>query len=77
MSAITILNAVRQKFMAQESVAVATLELYANNPAGVADHSDVVGEVEKQIKLITEAKECLAVLETILASSNVSVTEQE
>ena len=77
MSAITILNAVKQKFKAQESVAIATLEIYANNPVGGPDHTDIVGEVEKQIRLIAEAKECLAVLEAILSSSTVDPTESE
>ena len=40
-------------------------------------HTDIIGEVEKQIRLITEAKECLAVLEAILSNSTVDPTESE
>tara|TARA_Y100001938_G_C8054590_1_gene413736 strand:+ start:1248 stop:1508 length:261 start_codon:yes stop_codon:yes gene_type:complete len=72
MSALSILNAVRQRFKAQESTAAATLELYVNKPAAIADHSDIVGEVEKQIRLITEARECLAVIDSVLPNSNES-----
>ena len=66
MSAITILNAVQQRLKAQEATAIATLEMCVNNSMAIADHSDIVGEVEKQVRLLTEAKECLAVLNSIM-----------
>lgn len=66
MSALSILNAVKQRFKAQESTAAATLELFVNKPAAVAEHSDIVGEVEKQIRLLTEARECLSMLESVM-----------
>lgn len=65
MSARSILNAVKQRFKAQEATAAATLELYVNKAAAIADHSDIVGEVEKQIRLLTEARECLSMLESV------------
>jgi len=65
MSAINILNAVKHRLKAQEATAAATLEMFINKTAGVPDHSNIVGEAEKQIKLLTEAKECLAMLDTI------------
>jgi len=72
MSAVSILNAVRQRFKAEESTAAATLELYVNKAAAIADHSDIIGEVEKQIRILTEARECLAVIESVMPSQNTS-----
>tara|TARA_Y100001938_G_C8057740_1_gene415426 strand:+ start:1045 stop:1278 length:234 start_codon:yes stop_codon:yes gene_type:complete len=63
MSAMSIFNAVKQKFIAQEAEAVATLDIYVNNAVGVADHSKIIEEVAKQIRLLSEARECLATLE--------------
>jgi hypothetical protein len=79
MSALSILNAVKQRFKAQESTAAATLELYVNKPVAIADHSDIIGEVEKQIKLLTEARECLSMLESVMPdpNNNSQVSTQE
>jgi len=74
MSAITILNAVQQRLKAQEATAIATLEMCVNNSMAIADHSDIVGEVEKQVRLLTEAKECLAVLDSIMPKPATTTT---
>ena len=76
MSGISILKAVKQRFIAQEATAIATLEMFINDSVGVADHSNVVGEVEKQIKLLTEARECLATLDSTMTKSD-DVTSEE
>tara|TARA_R100000152_G_C6722229_1_gene148065 strand:+ start:316 stop:531 length:216 start_codon:yes stop_codon:yes gene_type:complete len=66
MSKISLLNAVKQKFLSQEATAIATLELYINDPVGVAEHSGVVDEIEKQVRILAEAKECLTLLESVM-----------
>lgn len=76
MSALSILNAVRQRFKAQESTAVATLELYVNKSAAIADHSDIIGEVEKQVRILTEARDCLAVIESVMPEPAQPTTNQ-
>jgi len=63
MSAMSIFNAVKQKFKAQEAEAIATLDIYVNNSVGVGDHSKIIDEVANQIRLLSEARECLATLE--------------
>jgi hypothetical protein len=65
MSASTILNAVKQRFQAEEATAVATLELYVNNSVGVGEHPNIVEEVEKQVRALSEARECLKLLHTL------------
>jgi hypothetical protein len=70
MSALSILNAVKQRFKAQEATAAATLELYVNKPVAIADHSDIIGEVENQIKLLTEARECLSIIDSVMPDPN-------
>lgn len=74
---MSILKAVRQRFKAQEMTAVATLELYVNKSTAIADHSDIVGEVEKQVRLLTEARECLNVIDSVMPGSPNETTEDD
>jgi len=66
MSKISLLNAVKQKFLSQEATAIATLELYINDSVGVPDHSAIIDEIENQVRILAEAKECLTLLESVM-----------
>ena len=52
-----VLNAVIAEARAKETKAIANLQNYMENPAGIGEHPDIVGEVSKLIKDIAEARE--------------------
>jgi hypothetical protein len=41
-----IYNALYTKYKAQEAEALATLEIYFNNPAGIGEHPGIIEEME-------------------------------
>ena len=58
-----ILAALVAKFEAERLEAIATLNLYLNNPSAVADHPNVVGEAARLVAKISEAEGCLRTLQ--------------
>jgi len=64
-----IMNALLKEAEARESKAIANLQNYMTNPAGIGEHPDIVTECNKLVKEIAEARE--------LASTIVSLTEQK
>jgi len=64
-----IMNALLKEAEARESKAIANLQNYMTNPAGIGEHPDIVAECSKLVKEIAEARE--------LASTLVSLTEQK
>ena len=59
----TIMNALKKKYEAEIEVAKATIAIYVDKPAGVGDHPNIVGEVDKQLEIIGCAKDKLRVIE--------------
>ena len=59
----TIMNALKKKYEAEIEVAKATISIYTEKPAGVGDHPNIVGEVDKQLEIIGCAKDKLKVIE--------------
>jgi len=53
-------------FKAKEAEAYAVLETYCNKSVGVADHSNLVGEINDWVKTLAEAQDSIAVLENLL-----------
>jgi len=66
-----VLNAVIAEARAKETKSIANLQNYLENPAGIGEHPDIVGEVSKLIKDIAEAREMLSTI------SNLFESEQE
>ena len=64
-----LVNASRSYFVAQRDAAAAELMVYLNRPAGVAQHPDVVNNVNELVKKLAEANECLKTIQTTFASS--------
>lgn len=50
-------------FRATKERAEVNLGVYLSNPTGIGEHPDIVGEVVKLIKTITEAEEAIKYLE--------------
>ena len=52
-----IMNAIIAEANAKEAKAIANLQVYMSNPAGIGEHPDVVEECTKLVKDIAEARE--------------------
>ena len=52
-------RALVSKYEAQRDEALATLEVYFNNPAGIGEHPQVVEEMAKMVEKLANAQDCL------------------
>jgi len=64
-----LVNASRSYFVAQRDAAAAELMVYLNRSAGVADHPDVVSNINNLVKKLAEANECLKVIQMTFSST--------
>ena len=58
-----ITKALRKRYKAIQAEALATIEIYLENPVGIGDHPDFLGEIDKLLEAVSDAKEKLEVLE--------------
>ena len=56
------IDALRAKYKAQHLEALATLEVYMKNSVGIGEHPQIIEEMDKLIKSIAEANDCLETL---------------
>ena len=56
------IDALRAKSKAQHLEALATLEVYMKNSVGIGEHPQIIEEMDKLIKSIAEANDCLETL---------------
>ena len=56
------IKALKSRYIAQRDSALATLEVYLNNAAGIGEHPQIIEEMDAQVKLLAEAEDCLDVL---------------
>ena len=54
-----IIEALEKKYDADMSKAEANIKVLLENPVGVADHTDIVSTVDKEMQKISKAKEML------------------
>ena len=59
---LSILKSLMSRFQAQKDEALATIMVYLRNPAGIGDHSNIIGEIDKLCAIAAEADEKLALL---------------
>ena len=52
-------NALKSKYEAQKAEALATLDVYYRNAAGIGEHPQVVEEMAKQLESLANAEDCL------------------
>ena len=55
-------KALLSKYEAEKDEALATLEVYFNNPAGIGEHPQVVEEMSKMVEKLANAQDCLEAL---------------
>ena len=58
-----IVMALRRKYEADIDCARTNVEIFLQNPAGVAEHPDIVSSVDTQIQIIAEARDKLQEIE--------------
>ena len=61
-----LLTALRSHFIAKRDRAVANLNNYLNNPAGIGEHPDIVEERTKLLEDLSDAEGVLSTLEGLL-----------
>ena len=49
---------------------VANVEVYLNNPAGIGEHSDIVGAIEEEINMIAKYEDQITVIRKYFDSKN-------
>ena len=52
-------NALKSRYEAQKAEALATLDVYYRNAAGIGEHPQVVEEMAKQLESLANAEDCL------------------
>jgi len=56
------IEALKAKYTAQRLEALATLEVYIKNSVGIGEHPQIIEEMDKLVKSIAEANDCLETL---------------
>ena len=54
-----IVKALSLKYQSEIESARANIEVYMNNPAGIGEHSDLIGAIDEQLEKLTTAEEKL------------------
>ena len=54
-----ILDALEKKYEAMRAEALATMEVYFDNAAGIGEHPQIVEEMSKQLESLANAEDCL------------------
>lgn len=58
-----LLRAAKSHYEAQRDEALAVLNIYFENTVAIADHSNFMDEIKSWTSKLSEAEECLSVLE--------------
>ena len=64
-----IINALKAMYTADKLKAVANLQNYISNPAGIGEHPDIVSECNKLVSDIADADGKLAILNGLIPKS--------
>jgi hypothetical protein len=65
-----IMNALLLDAQAQEAKALANLQNYMSNPAGIGEHPDIVEECKKLVKDIAEARDQADTVKNLMNESS-------
>lgn len=62
------IQALRAKYEAQRLEALATLEVYVKSSVGIGEHPQIIEEMDKLVRAVNEADDCIATLERIFVT---------
>ena len=54
-----LLDALKQQYRGEIAVAQANIKVYMANAAGIGEHPDIIGAIDSQVELLTNAEEKL------------------
>lgn len=63
-------EALRAKYQAQRLEAIATLEVYIKNAVGIGEHPQIIEEMDKLVRDVADANDCLETLDQIFTTSD-------
>jgi hypothetical protein len=66
MSRETLLKALQSQYQGQMDIAMANIQVYQNNPAGIGEHPDVAEALDTQVEKYATAKEKYDAVQSIL-----------
>ena len=66
MSRETLLRALQSQYQGQMDIAMANIQVYQNNPAGIGEHPDVAEALDTQVEKYATAKEKYDAVQSIL-----------
>ena len=58
-------DALRAKYQAEKLEAIATLEVYVKNAAGIGEHPQIIEEMAPLVEKVANANDCLEALDEI------------
>ncbi len=58
-------DALKAKYQAEKLEAIATLEVYVKNSAGIGEHPQIIEEMAKLVEQVANANDCLEALDEI------------
>lgn len=59
------LKALKARYSAQRLEALATIEVYMSNSAGIGEHPQIIDEIDNLVRKVDEAEGLLKTLDTI------------
>jgi len=59
----------RAKYQAEKLEAIATLEVYVKNAAGIGEHPQIIEEMAKLVEQVANANDCIEALDEIFIRS--------
>jgi hypothetical protein len=62
----TLLKALQSQYQGEMDVAMANINVYQNNPAGIGEHPDVVQALDTQVEKYANAKEKFEAVQDLL-----------
>jgi hypothetical protein len=64
-------EALKARYEAQKKEALATLEIYYGNSIGIGEHPQIIDEMDKLVRKVSEANDLIATLETLFIATAV------
>lgn len=64
-------EALKARYEAQKKEALATLEVYYGNSTGIGEHPQIIDEMDKLVRKVSEANDLIATLETLFIATAV------
>ena len=58
-------DALKAKYQAEKLEAIATLEVYVKNSAGIGEHPQIIEEMAQLVEQVANANDCLEALDEI------------